>query len=124
MPVAAGAIHVLSRLFQRLFLWRLHAAYAGGRLRFSGTLDGIGQAHAFTAAIRQLRRNNWIVYAKPPFGSPEQVLAYLGRYIYIMASSPMDAVPTRHVIIRQLAVAMKAAPTAAAGETTKEAPAL
>lgn len=78
-------IHVLSRLFRRLFLERLQAAYADGRLRFSGTLDGLGQAHAFTAAIRQLRRKNWIVYAKPPFGSPEQVLAYLGRYTHRVA---------------------------------------
>ncbi len=38
-------IHVLSRLFRRLFLERLQAAYAAGRLRFSGTLDGLGQAH-------------------------------------------------------------------------------
>jgi len=51
-----------------------------GRLRFSGTLDELGEARAFTAAIRQLRRKNWGVYAKPPFGSPEHVLAYLGRY--------------------------------------------
>lgn len=78
-------IHVLSRLFRRLFLERLQAAYAAGRLRFSGTLDGFGDAHAFAAAIRQLRRKNWIVYAKPPFGSPEHVLAYLGRYTHRVA---------------------------------------
>jgi len=78
-------IHVLSRLFRRLFLERLQAAYAAGRLRFSGTLDRFGQAHAFAAAIRPLRRKNWIVYAKPPFGSPEQVLTYLGRYTHRVA---------------------------------------
>jgi hypothetical protein len=78
-------IHVLSCLFRRLFLDRLEAAYKAGRLRFSGTLDGLGDAHAFAAAIRQLRRKNWIVYAKPPFGSPEHVLAYLGRYTHRVA---------------------------------------
>lgn len=78
-------VHVLSRLFRRLFLERLQAAYAAGRLRFSGTLDGLGDADAFTAAIRQLRRKNWVVYAKPPFGSPGHVLAYLGRYTHRVA---------------------------------------
>ena len=78
-------IHVLSRLFRRLFLERLQAAYKAGRLRFSGTLDGFGDAHAFAVAIRQLRRKSWIVYAKPPFGSPEHVLAYLGRYTHRVA---------------------------------------
>lgn len=78
-------IHVLSRLFRRLFLERLAAAHAAGRLRFSGALDRLGDADAFTAAIRQLRRKNWVVFAKPPFGSPEHVLAYLGRYTHRVA---------------------------------------
>jgi hypothetical protein len=78
-------IHVLSRLFRRLFLERLQAVHAAGRLRFSGTLDGLGDPHAFAAAIRRLRRKNWVVYAKPPFGSPEHVLAYLGRYTHRVA---------------------------------------
>ncbi|MER9223480.1 transposase [Mesorhizobium sp. M0644] len=71
-------------------------AYAAGRLRFSGTLDGLSQAHAFTEAIRQLRRKNWIVYAQPPFGSPEQVLAYLSRYTHRVAIANSRLVaPTR-----------------------------
>ena len=78
-------IHVLSRLFRRLFLERLQQAHAAGRLRFSGALDMLGGADAFTAAIRQLRRKSWVVYSKPPFGSPEHVLAYLGRYTHRVA---------------------------------------
>jgi hypothetical protein len=78
-------VHVLSRLFRRLFLERLQTAYAAGRLRFSGALDRLGDADAFTAAIRRLRRINWVVYSKPPFGSPENVLAYLGRYTHRVA---------------------------------------
>ena len=78
-------VHVLSRLFRRLFLERLQTAYAAGQLRFSGTLDRRGDADAFTDAIRQLRRKNWVVYAKPPFGSPEHLLAYLGRYTHRVA---------------------------------------
>jgi hypothetical protein len=78
-------IHVLSSLFRRLFLERLQTAHAAGRLRFSGKLDGLDDADAFAAVIRKLRRKNWIVYSKPPFGSPEHVLAYLGRYTHRVA---------------------------------------
>lgn len=78
-------IHVLSRLFRRGFLERLQAAHAARRLRFSGALHGLADAGAFAAAIRQLRRKTWIIYAKPPFGSPGHVLAYLGRYTHRVA---------------------------------------
>lgn len=78
-------IHVLSRLFRRLFLERLKTAHARGRLRFSGTLAQLDDADVFAAAVRRLRRKNWVVYAKPPFGSPEHVLAYLGRYTHRVA---------------------------------------
>jgi hypothetical protein len=98
-------IQVLSRLFRRLFLERLQAAYRAGRLRFSGTLEGFGDAHAFAAAIRRLSRKNWIIYAKPPFGS--------------LANGCRRA---RLAIIRQLLVATKPTPTTAAGETTRPLP--
>ncbi|MDX3911741.1 MAG: IS91 family transposase [Sphingobium sp.] len=78
-------IHVLSRLFRRLFLERLETAHTRGRLRFSGTLAKFDDADVFAAAARRLRRKNWVVYAKPPFGSPEHVLAYLGRYTHRVA---------------------------------------
>ena len=78
-------IHVLSRLFRRLFLERLETAQSRGRLRFSGGLAQLDDADIFAAAVRRLRRKNWVVYAKPPFGSPEHVLAYLGRYTHRVA---------------------------------------
>ena len=78
-------IHVLSRLFRRLFLERLETAHSRGRLRFSGTLAKFDDADVLAAAVRRLRRKNWVVYAKPPFGSPEHVLAYLGRYTHRVA---------------------------------------
>jgi hypothetical protein len=78
-------IHVLSRLFRRLFLERLQAAHLTGKLRFSATLAGLDDADAFATMVRQLRRRNWVVFAKPPFGSPEHVLAYLGRYTHRVA---------------------------------------
>ena len=78
-------VHVLSRLFRRLFLERLLAAREAGRLRFSGTLDSLANADGFAAAIRALRTKRWVVYAKPPFASPAHVLAYLGRYTHRVA---------------------------------------
>jgi hypothetical protein len=34
-----------------------------------------------------LRKTKWVVYAKPPFGRPERVLDYLGRYTHRVAIS-------------------------------------
>jgi hypothetical protein len=78
-------IHVLSSLFRRLFLERLKAVHAAGRLHFFGALSTLNDAHGFADALRSLRARRWIVYAKPPFGSPEHVLAYLGRYTHRVA---------------------------------------
>ena len=70
---------VLSRLFRRLFLQNLQDAFEVGKLRFFGKLAGMAKPTAFATGLDQLRRIEWVVYAKPPFGGPEQVLAYLGR---------------------------------------------
>lgn len=78
-------VHVLSRLFRRLFLERLQAAHLAGRLRFSGALARLDDADVFATSIRELRCKDWIVYSKPPFGSPAHVLAYLGRYTHRVA---------------------------------------
>lgn len=78
-------IHVLSQLFRRLFLDRLKAAYRAGQLQFFGALADLSDLAAFTKAIRPLIKKRWIVYAKPPFGSPQHVLAYLGRYTHRVA---------------------------------------
>ena len=67
-------VHVLSRLFRGLLLERLETAHSRGRLRFSGALAQLDDAAVFAAAVQRLRRKNWVVYAKPPFGSPEHVL--------------------------------------------------
>ena len=78
-------IRVLSRLFRRLFLESLRAAFTTGELGFFGELAELGQPAAFARRLAELRRIEWIVYAKPPFGGPEQVLAYLGRYTHRVA---------------------------------------
>jgi hypothetical protein len=78
-------VKVLGRLFRRLFLERLAAAFAGGGLRFFGDLAPLAEPGAFAAHCAALRRFDWVVYAKPPFGGPEQVLACLGRYTHRVA---------------------------------------
>ena len=79
------SVKVLGRLFRRLFLERLAGAFAAGGLRFSGDLAPLAETDAFAAHCALLRRIDWVVYAKRPFGGPEQVLAYLGRYTHRVA---------------------------------------
>ena len=76
---------MLSRLYRRLFLEQLQAAFDAGQLQFFGELAGLREQAAFTTYLAPLRKINWVVYAKPPFGSPEQVLAYLARYTHRVA---------------------------------------
>jgi len=78
-------VRVLSRLFRRLFLQNLQDAFDAGKLGFFGNLAGLAEPTAFATRLDQLRRSEWVVYAKPPFGGPEQVLAYLGRYTHRVA---------------------------------------
>jgi hypothetical protein len=78
-------VRVLSRLFRRLFLEQLQAAFEAGELGFFGALAGLAEPAAFARRLRELRRIEWVVYAKPPFGGPAQVLAYLGRYTHRVA---------------------------------------
>ena len=78
-------IRVLSRLFRRLFLERLVAAYDAGHLQFFGEHAQLTQRDAFTAYLAPLRKAEWVVYAKRPFGGPEAVLAYLSRYTHRVA---------------------------------------
>ena len=78
-------VRVLSRLFRRLFLEQLQAAFEAGDLGFFGALAELAEPAAFSRRLCELRRLEWVVYAKPPFGGPAQVLAYLGRYTHRVA---------------------------------------
>ena len=80
-------VRVLSRLFRRLFLEGLTALHRAGQLAFFGKLRGLAKAQAFARHLAPLRKAEWVVYAKPPFGGPEAVLAYLGRYTHRVAIS-------------------------------------
>src|SRR3954469_20785708 len=78
-------VRVLSRLYRRLSLAGLRAAFDAGRLGFFGELAGLAKPAVFAAHLQPLRRIEWIVYAKRPFGGPQQVLDYLGRYTHRVA---------------------------------------
>ena len=78
-------VRVLSRLFRRRFLEELRVAHDAGRLGFFGDLAHLAKPDAFARMLAEVRRLEWVVYAKPPFGGPEQVLAYLGRYTHRVA---------------------------------------
>src|SRR5271170_5761865 len=78
-------VRVLSRLFRRLFLDKLGAAFADRRLAFFGTLAGLAHPPVFTRCLAALRRIEWVVYAKQPFAGPAAVLAYLARYTHRVA---------------------------------------
>jgi len=86
-PAFLLPVRVLSKLFRRLFLTRLLDLYAAGELAFFGDHAGLREQNAFLRFIAPLRKKNWVVYAKPPFGGPEAVLAYLSRYTHRVAIS-------------------------------------
>jgi hypothetical protein len=81
------SVRVLSRLFRRLFLDKLLATHAAGRLQFFGQHVPLANAQAFATYLAPLRKTEWIVYSKRPFGGPEAVLAYLSRYTHRVAIS-------------------------------------
>ena len=80
-------VKVLSRQFRRLFVEGLAKLHEAGNLAFYGRLSQLADHKAFAALLARLRKVNWIVYAKPPFGGPEAVLAYLSRYTHRIAIS-------------------------------------
>jgi Putative transposase/Transposase zinc-binding domain len=81
------SIHVLRRVFRGKFVAALRQAFQDGHLHFHGNLTGLAQPKTFAAWLRPLFRNDWVVYSKPPFGGPEYVLQYLGRYTHRVAIS-------------------------------------
>jgi len=81
------SIKVLRRVFRGKFVAGLKQAFQNRRLRFHGNLASLAQPKTFAAWLRSLFRNDWVVYAKRPFGGPEYVLQYLGRYTHRVAIS-------------------------------------
>jgi hypothetical protein len=89
-------VRVLSRLFRRLFLEQLAAAHEAGRLRFFADHAPLAERHAFAAYLAPLRKIEWVVYSKRPFGGPQAVLAYLARYTHRVAISNSRLIALDH----------------------------
>jgi len=80
-------VQVLGRVFRGKFVAALKRAFQDGQLHFHGDLKPLAQPKTFFAWLRPLFRKDWVVYAKRPFGGPEYVLRYLGRYTHRVAIS-------------------------------------
>ena len=80
-------VHVLSRRFRRRLLNSLQEAYADRKIQFSGDLADLSNAARFQRWLQTVKRSDWVVHAKPPFGGPEHVLKYLARYTHRVAIS-------------------------------------
>jgi len=80
-------VRVLARLFRRLFLESLQKSFDAAKLSFFGALAPLSHRRVFLSHLRPVRKSKWVVYAKPPFAGPEQVLAYVARYTHRIAIS-------------------------------------
>src|SRR5437764_1738006 len=80
-------IAVLRRVFRGKFVAALSSAFQRGQLHLAGELAPLTHPKFFAAWLRPLFRKDWVVYSKPPFGGPEYVLQYLGRYTHRVAIS-------------------------------------
>jgi hypothetical protein len=78
---------VLRQVFRGKLVAGLRDAFYQRRLSFPGALQPLATEAAFRTFLRSLHRQAWVVYAKPPFGSPAHVLHYLARYTHRVAIS-------------------------------------
>jgi len=80
-------VKVLSRVFRGKFLAGLKRLRRGKKLQCAGPAAALADPRQFADLLRRLHRHDWVVYAKPAFGGPMQVLRYLGRYTHRVAIS-------------------------------------
>ena len=80
-------VRVLSCRFRRLFLTYLQEAFDAGQLNFFSSLEALQDPQAFRRYLDPLHDLKWVVYAKPPFAGPQQVVDYVGRYTHRVAIS-------------------------------------
>jgi hypothetical protein len=95
-------VRVLSRVFRGKFIAGLKQAFLRQQLLFFGECEALADEKSFTAFLRSLCRQDWVVYSKPPFGGPEHVLQYLARYTHRVAISNQRllSVDESHVTFR------------------------
>jgi len=80
-------VKALSTVFRAKYLDGLQGLYAEQALCFAGATLELEAPNTFNRFVKRLRQKKWVVYAKPPFGGPEQTLSYLGRYTHRVAIS-------------------------------------
>jgi hypothetical protein len=80
-------VTVLSRVFRGKFIAGLRREFRQNKLVFFGACGSLAEPKAFSTFLRTLFREDWVVYAKKPFGGPEHVLQYLARYTHRVAIS-------------------------------------
>lgn len=80
-------VKALSQVFRGKFIHLLEAAYVDDKLIFPGKTEHLGGKKGFKGLIEKLWKQDWVVFSKHPFGGPEQVLEYLGRYTHRVAIS-------------------------------------
>jgi hypothetical protein len=80
-------VKALSKVFRSKYLKDLEQAYAQGQLQFAGQTAHLGNVKTFQRFLKPLWKQKWVVYAKPPFGSAQKVVDYLGRYTHRVAIS-------------------------------------
>jgi hypothetical protein len=80
-------VRVLSHMFRGKLLSLLKQSYRHGKLCFAGKISDLSTPRSFYSLLANLRRKEWVVYSKPPFGGPEHVLKYLARYTHRVAIS-------------------------------------
>lgn len=78
-------IQSLAKEFRKRYLHKLESAYGQGKINCHGRASDFADKKIFLQLIKTLRDKNWITYSKQPFGGPEQVLEYLGRYTHRVA---------------------------------------
>jgi hypothetical protein len=86
-PMFLVPVPVLRTVFRKKFLAGLCHLYRKGLLNLRGSAAPLRDPRSFEQLINKLGKKNWYVHAEPPFGGPEHVLRYLGRYTHRMAIS-------------------------------------
>jgi hypothetical protein len=95
-------VHALSKVFRGKFIEGLKNAYYSDQLTIPAHLTHLAKAKSFESWVSQLAARNWVVYCKPPFGSADQVIRYIGRYTHRVAISNrrIDAIDEDGVLFK------------------------
>jgi hypothetical protein len=80
-------VKAMSKVFRGKVLDGLNDLYKSGRLTLEGGCADLAERATFDKLKDRLYRKKWVVYAKQPFGGPEQVFQYLGRYTHRVGMS-------------------------------------